>query len=115
MKNNSHLYYLSVGIGLIALLPVAESAGLGVERLAVFLVAGYWVLLGVYFSIVFAQRLFTEFEAGLMIYNIWLFLSLMAVAVGVLAILDVGVEGARWGVGLVVYGSVVGYLNRHRL
>ena len=80
-----------------------------------FLVVGYWVMLGFLFLAILVKNFFSEFGIGHLIYNLWLFASLMCVAIGILAIIDDGAEKARWALWLILYGGTVGYFNRKEL
>ena len=107
--------YLILGLGLLFLIPTAESVSQNLGIIATILVVGYWTMLGLLFMIFLFKRFFSEFDFRSMLYNIWLFLSLMCVAVGILAIVDDGADKARWAVWLIFYGSTVGFLNRKEL
>lgn len=113
MDKNILFFYLVVGFGLLFLAPAAESIGLG--PIATFLVIGYWGGMGLCFLLFILKNIFAEYEVGTLLYNLWLFLSLMSVAVGILAIVDDGADKARWGIWLILYGGAVGYLNRREL
>ena len=115
MDRNSLVFYIVVGIGLLFLIPVVESVDQSLVPIASFLVIGYWGGMGFCFFLYLLKKLCAEYQVGFMLYNLWLFLSLMCVAVGILAIIDDGVDQARWGVLLIFYGSIVGYYNRKEL
>ena len=115
MDRNSLVCYVLVGIGLLFLMPVAESVDQSLGRIASFLVIGYWGGMGLCFFLVLLKELIAEYEVGFMLYHLWLFISLMCVAVGILAIVDNGIHQARWAVLLIFYGSIVGYYNRKEL
>lgn len=107
--------YLIIGLGLFFLLPAAESVDHSLGRIATFLVIGYWAMLGLLFLSLVLKNFFAAFGIRSLLYNLWLFLSLMCVAVGILAIVDEGVDQARWAVWLILYGGTVGYFNRKEL
>lgn len=115
MEKRNHIFYLAVGFGLLFLLPVAESVDKSLGQVATFLVIGYWAMLGFAFLLFVLKNLFAGYGINTLLYNIWLCVSLMSVAVGVLAIVDNGIEQARWAVVLILYGSTVGFLNRKEL
>lgn len=115
MDSKSLIMYLAVGLGLIFLLPAADSIGPGLAMLVKFLVVGYWAFMGICFVIYVSSNLFADFAFGTMMYNLWLFCSLMCVAIGVLAIVDVGLDQANWALWLIIYGGSVGYLKRKEL
>jgi len=115
MESKSLMMYLAVGLGLFFLLPTVEAVEPELAQVATFLVLGYWGLMGIYFLIFAMTSIFAEFGFSTMLYNLWLFCSLMCVAVGVLAIIADGVYQARWGVLLIIYGGTIGYLNRKEL
>ncbi len=107
--------YLILGLALLFLIPTAESVSENLGIIATILVVGYWIMLGILFMILLLKSFFSQFDLRSMLYNLWLFLSLMCVAVGILAIIDDGAEKARWAVWLIFYGGTVGYLNRKEL
>lgn len=107
--------YLIIGFGLLFLLPAAESVSTNLGHVATFLIFGYWGLLAVYGLIIIVKNFFKVFGFGHLLYQLWLFVSLMCVAVGVLAILDEGAANVPWAVLMILYGSSVGYLNRSEL
>ncbi len=115
MDKNNLLFYLAVGFGLLFLLPAADSVGENIGQIATILVIGYWGGMGLCFLLFLLKNLFAEFRFSMMLYNLWLFVSLMCVAVGILAIVDDGIDKARWAVGLILYGTTVGYFNRKEL
>lgn len=115
MEKNTLMYYCIIGLGLILLLPAADAAGENLQWIATFLVFGYWSLLAFCIGITLCKNLFTTYGAKEMLYNLWLFLSLACVAVGVLAIVDDGLDKSRWALWLIVYGTTVGYFNRKEL
>lgn len=115
MEKNILMYYCIIGLGLIFLLPAADAAGGKLEWVASFLVFGYWSLLAIYMGITLCQNLFETYGAKEMLYNLWLFLSLACVAVGILAIVDDGLGKSSWALWLIVYGTAVGYYNRKEL
>lgn len=115
MDKNNLIFFLALGLGLLLLIPAAESVGQNLVSIATFLVIGYWGIMG-FGLLIFAYRnLFSEYGATNMFYNLWLFLSLMCVAVGILAIIDDGADKVPWAVGLIIYGTTVGYLKRKEL
>lgn len=107
--------YLIIGIGLLFLIPVAESVTENLGLIATFLVIGYWIMLGVLFFTILVKNFFSEFSIRNLLYNIWLFASLMCVAIGILAIVDDGADKAHWALLLILYGGTVGYFNRSEL
>ena len=115
MERGALLFYLAIGFGLLFLLPLADTLDKNLQIVAAVLVAGYWGLLGLFFLILLFKSFFAEYVLGALLYNIWLFVSLMCVAVGVLALLDSGVENAAWAIWLVLYGTLVGILKRNEL
>jgi hypothetical protein len=114
---NKHIptLYLILGLGLLFLIPTAESVSQNLGIIATVLVVGYWAMLGFLFIILLLKKFFAEFDLRSMLYNLWLFLSLMCVAVGTLAILDDGTDKAQWAVWLIFYGGTVGFLKRKEL
>jgi len=115
MDKNNLLFYLVVGFGLLFLIPVAESVGENLGRIATILVIGYWGTMGLSFFLFILKNLFAEYKVNTLLYNLWLFLSLISVAIGILAIVDDGINGARWAIFLIIYGGTVGYLKRKEL
>ncbi len=115
MDRNSPVFYVVIGIGLLFLMPAVESVDRSLGRIASFLVIGYWGGMGLCFFLFLLRKLIAEYKVGFMLYNLWLFLSLMCVAVGILAIVDDGMDQARWAVVLIFYGSIVGFYNRKEL
>lgn len=107
--------YLILGLGLLFLIPVAESVTQNLGKIATFLVVGYWIMLGFFFLTILVKNFFSQFGIRNLIYNLWLFVSLMCVAVGILAIVDDGADKARWAVWLILYGGTVAYFNREEL
>ena len=115
MDKNNLLFYLVVGFGILFLIPVADSVGENLGRIATILVIGYWGTMGLSFFLFILKNLFAEYKVNTLLYNLWLFLSLISVAIGILAIVDDGINEARWAVCLIVYGGTVGYLKRKEL
>ncbi len=115
MSRYDHLYFMVIGVALLFLIPFAESVDKNLGMVATVLVAGYWGGLALYFLAFALKRMFAGFGITTMLFNIWLFLSLMCVAIGVLAIIDNGLEPNRWAVALIIYGFTVGFLNRKDL
>lgn len=115
MDQNNLIFYLAIGFGLIFMLPVAESAGENLNYVATFLVLGYWGTMGLGFFLFLLKKFVEQYRVSSLLYNLWLFISLMCVAVGVLAIVDDGIDQAKWAVGLILYGGTVGYFNRSEL
>lgn len=115
MDKSNMIFFLVVGFGLLFMVPVAESVGENLGRIASFLVIGYWGTIGLSFFIFLLKNLFADYKVNTLLYNLWLFLSLMCVAIGILAIVDEGVDKARWAIFLILYGGTVGYLNRKEL
>jgi hypothetical protein len=107
--------YLVLGFGLLFLIPVAESITENLGQIATFLVVGYWLMLAFFFLTILIKNFFSQFSIRNLLYNLWLFASLMCVAVGILAIIDDGADKARWAVWLILYGGTVGYFNRAEL
>lgn len=115
MDRKTLVFYVVVGVGLLFSLPVVESVEPGLGRIATFLVVGYWGGMGICFFLFLLKKLIAEYRVGFMLYHLWLFLSLMCVAVGILAILDDGLYQVPWAAALIFYGGAVGYLNRKEL
>lgn len=115
MDKRVPVLYVLLGLGLLFLIPAAESVGRTLGHIATFLVIGYWAMLALCFVIPLVKNFFAEFGLRSLLFNLWLFLSLMCVAVGVLAIVDDGMAQARWAAWLIVYGLTVAYFNRKEL
>lgn len=115
MDKNDLFFYLMVGFGLLFLVPAAETVGDNLGKISTFLVIGYWGWMGLCFLLFLLKNLFLEYRIGRLLYNLWLFTSLMCVAVGILAIVDDGIGKSRWAICLIAYGGAVGYLNRKEL
>lgn len=115
MEKNTYVMYLAIGFGLLCLLPLTDSLDKGMEIFATVLVLGYWAALGFSFLLYLLKNIFAECGVGVFFYNLWLFLSLMGVAVGVLAIIDDGIYKVPWAACLIFYGVAVGFLNRNEL
>jgi hypothetical protein len=115
MDKNNLIFYLVVGFGIFFLVPVAESVGENLGRIATILVIGYWGTMALSFFLFLLKNLFADYQVNTLLYNLWLFLSLISVAIGILAIVDDGIHGARWAICLIVYGGTVGYLKRKEL
>lgn len=115
MDKNIPLFYLTIGLGLLFLPQLAESVDPNLGMVANFLVIGYWSMAVIYALIVLFKNIFSTEGFFLLLYNLWLFLSLMCVAIGALAIVDDGIDQARWAVWLIFYGLTVGFFKRNEL
>lgn len=115
MDRNNLIFFIVLGFGLLFLEPVAASVNENLGQAATFLILMYWGGLGLGALIFLLKNLFTGYGINNMLYNLWLFLSLMCVAVGILAIIDDGPEKAQWAVWMVLYGTSVGYIKRNEL
>lgn len=115
MDRNNLIFFLVLGFGLLFLEPIAASVSDNFTRLATFLILVYWGGLGLCALIFLLKNIFAEYGVNNLLYNLWLFLSLMCVAVGILAIVDNGAEKTQWAVWMVFYGSTVGYIKRKEL
>lgn len=115
MGKNNLFFYLVIGFGLLFVIPAVESVNSNLGPIVTFLVIGYWCWMGLGFLIFLLKNLFAEYELSTLLYNLWLFLSLMCVAVGILALVADGPDKANWAIWMIFYGTTVGYINRKEL
>ncbi len=115
MKNKINNIHLIIGFGLLFLVPVAQRIDYDLGEISKFLAVGYWGIVALGFFIILIKDSFAECGIKRCLFNLWLFLSLLSGAVGLYAIIMVGLDDAPWAIGFVLYGSLVGYIYRNKL
>lgn len=115
MDRNNLIFFLMLGFGVLFLEPIAASVSPNLAQVATFLIIIYWGSIGLCAFMFLFKKFSADYGINNLLYNLWLFLSLMCVAVGVLAIIDDGAEKAQWAVWMILYGTTVGYLKRKEL
>lgn len=115
MERKNLAMYVIIGFGLFFLLTAIEFFEPSLAGMAKFLVFGYWGTMAAAALISIFSNLFVDFSITHMLYNLWLFCSLMCVAVGILAIVDDWPHKAGWAVWVIIYGTTVGFIKRKEL
>jgi hypothetical protein len=115
MKKNDWILFLAMGIALLFLEPVTALIDSNLGQAAQCLVMLYWSGLGICWLFFACRNLFADCSPTGLLYNLWLFSSLMSIAVGILAVIDEGPEKTEWALWLILYGTTVVYLKRKEL
>ena len=115
MKKKIKDIHLIIGFGLLFLVPIAQRIDDDFGEISKYLAIGYWGIVALEFFIILTKNSLAEFGFKKCLFNLWLLLSILLGCVGLYAIIMNGLDDAPWAVWLVMYGTLVCYVNRSNL
>jgi len=115
MKNKYESIHLIIGFGVLFLVPIAQKVDSDFFEISKYLAIGYWGIVGFYFLFTQAKDYIAEEGAKKLIFNLWLYSSLLIGGAGLYITIRYGLDDAPFAIYLVIYGAVIGYIFRAKL
>lgn len=116
MNKKIEIFHATILLSLLILIPITERIDHDIHSIVGYLFLGYGVVVTIF---IFVKFVFMDSikERGFKntLFTLWLYLSIIIGLVGGYAVIMYGIDDAPWAILPVIYGLVVGYINRREL